>query len=405
MKKRFLSIIISVFCIFSSFYACGILASAETKSPNNAIAIQLNNKVHKIRNFGSNKYLTVNQGYDINVTNVYQKELETGTSLYGSQEFRFEYSSGAVKIHPICSCYGRHRVLDIVKQGSGTAGLVAGCNVEIYAPTDDIAQHFNVTKVIVACQGEIRRILSDEEAERVLTPTDNETPDTVYVTCYRFTLKYNTNLALAAYGNGNGSASGTSSTSTGNVIVDTLDTSSYYQLWTLESSGVNAEEAYYTGLSPTYPLNSSYSYISSGYGNRGTAHLGIDIPAPEGTNLVSMFDGEIIQWGYDDRGYFIVVKITEECFDNPNETIRFVYMHLCEHANVTNPSLYIGANITAGTLIGKVGGTPNYEPHLHLAVKTDVYDPDVNNNITYGYYDTVNPMAFFTNHTFTFNNY
>ena len=113
MKKKIISVIISLFCIFVSFQACGVFASAETKGTSNEVAPLLNKKVHKIRNFGSDKYLTVDQGYDINVTNVYQKGLETNTSLYGSQEFRFEYVNGAVKIHPICSNYGRHRVLDI----------------------------------------------------------------------------------------------------------------------------------------------------------------------------------------------------------------------------------------------------------------------------------------------------
>ena len=240
------------------------------------------------------------------------------------------------------------------------------------SPTDDIAQLFKVTKVIVACEGEIRRILSDEEAKRVSTPADSETPNTVYITCYRFTLKYNTNLALAAYGNGNGSATGTSSTSSGNVIVDTLDTSNYNQLWVLEGSVVNDEETYYTGLSPTYPLSSSYSYISSGYGNRGDAHYGIDIPAPEGTNIVSMFDGTVKQWGCDNRGYYIIIESNYYVYNNQNYKIRFVYMHMCEHAHTTNPTLQVNSAVTAGTLVGKVGGTPSYQPHLHLSIIVDI---------------------------------
>ena len=273
----------------------------------------------------------------------------------------------------------------------------------MFAPTDDIAQIFNVTKVIVACEGEIRRILSDEESKRYVSGmTNSETPNTIYYTCYRFTLKYKTSLALTAYGIGNGSNTGKSSTSTGNVIVATVDTSNYNQLWMLESTLVNNEEDYYAEVPPTYPFgnNSSINDISSGYGQRtGGFHIGIDMPANSETPLYSMYSGTVVEVGdnvNDTRGYYVIIDASRNV-QGTTYPLRIVYMHLCECATTTNSAIQQNASVSAGTLIGKVGNTGSSQGnHLHLSVIID------GSSTICQIYNTMNPMALFSNRTFNF---
>ena len=94
--------------------------------------------------------------------------------------------------------------------------------------------------------------------------------------------------------------------------------------------------------------------ISSYFGQReaptagaSTFHYGIDIPAPEGTKLVCIMDGEIkaVGWG-GAGGYTITVESTDERY-------RFSYSH-------TSPEFIVsvGQKVKKGEIIGKVG--PKY---------------------------------------------
>ena len=154
-------------------------------------------QVCTLKNVGSGKYLNVDYGKDANDTNVYQW---TGD---GSTEQTFKMNlleeSSCYLIRAMCSSNGENRTLDIVKDNGN---IVAGGNVDIYNPTDTIAQQWLFVKV---------------------------SQDT-----YKIVPKYNTNLALTVYGNSNGSADGTSTTSAGNVFVDTYKGSNY-QLWKVTS--------------------------------------------------------------------------------------------------------------------------------------------------------------------------
>lgn len=151
--------------------------------------------VYRLRNVGSGKYLNVHNGVDANTTNVYQWTAD-GTV---EQNFKLERkSNGTYHIRAMCSSNGTNRVLDIVKTG----GVVAsGCNVEIYNPTDPIAQEWYFYDM-----GNGR---------------------------YKIVPASNTDVALTSYGTSNGSSSGQTSTSAGNVFVSTY-TGSQNQLWILE---------------------------------------------------------------------------------------------------------------------------------------------------------------------------
>ena len=99
-----------------------------------------------------------------------------------------------------------------------------------------------------------------------------------------------------------------------------------------------------------------YSEISSYYGMResptsgaSTFHTGIDIPAPEGTNLFAIADGIVTFSGWAlGGGYTIVYDIVQENLKTYN--FKISYCHV-------SPLIYVsvGDSIKQGQIIGTVG--------------------------------------------------
>lgn len=80
-----------------------------------------------------------------------------------------------------------------------------------------------------------------------------------------------------------------------------------------------------------------------------TFHGGVDIAAPEGTNLVCIMDGEIVSVGWGGaNGYMITVKSTDNVY-------RFSYCHASPEFIVG-----VGQSVKKGEVIGKVGPTNVY---------------------------------------------
>lgn len=129
----------------------------------------------------------------------------------------------------------------------------------------------------------------------------------------------------------------------------------------------------------------NYTYISSYFGYRdsptsgaSTYHSGIDIPAPSGTNILSICDGTVTfaSWGAG-GGYTIVVE---------NDDVKVSYCHV-------SPIFIVFRNdtVSAGQIISTVGpknvyginnnpyhdsdGNPTNGAttgcHLHLTIKKD----------------------------------
>lgn len=129
----------------------------------------------------------------------------------------------------------------------------------------------------------------------------------------------------------------------------------------------------------------TYTYISSYFGYRdaptagaSSYHSGIDIPAPEGTEILSICDGTVTfaSWGAG-GGYTIVVENTD---------ITVSYCHV-------SPSFIVSRNdtVVAGQVISYVGPKNVYDiqnnpyhdsygnptngattgSHLHLTIKKD----------------------------------
>lgn len=94
-----------------------------------------------------------------------------------------------------------------------------------------------------------------------------------------------------------------------------------------------------------------YYSISSPFGNRvaptlgaSTFHSGIDIPAPEGTKLVAIMDGEVVSIGWGGGGgYTITIKSLDGEY-------RFSYCHSSPEFIVS-----VGQQVKKGEIIGKVG--------------------------------------------------
>lgn len=107
-------------------------------------------------------------------------------------------------------------------------------------------------------------------------------------------------------------------------------------------------------------------------------HQGIDIPAPAGSNLVSIFNGTVTNIGFNGSGgYTIHIK---------NNNLQFIYNHVSPDYIVKE-----GDYVCTGQVIGQVGPKNVYDiknnpykdnngkptngattgPHLHFAIKKD----------------------------------
>lgn len=97
-----------------------------------------------------------------------------------------------------------------------------------------------------------------------------------------------------------------------------------------------------------------YTRISSYFGKRNaptegaaTYHTGVDIPAPEGTSLFAVCDGEITFTGFLGGGGYTITLEPEE------SNIKFTYCHVSPSYIVS-----VGDKLDKGDLIGNVG--PKY---------------------------------------------
>ena len=124
----------------------------------------------------------------------------------------------------------------------------------------------------------------------------------------------------------------------------------------------------------TYPLSSKGTKTSS-YGYRthpikGTQghHNGVDIGVPDGTDVYSVADGEVVRSDMKDRngyGNYIIIKHSEE-----GETFYSAYAHL------TKRLVDVGDKVNQGDKIAESGGGQGVNggggsstgPHLHFGI-------------------------------------
>ena len=133
-----------------------------------------------------------------------------------------------------------------------------------------------------------------------------------------------------------------------------------------------------------YPLpskgtkTSGYGYRTHPIKGKKTHHNGIDIGIPDGTDVFSVADGEVVRSDMKDRngyGNFIIIKHTED-----GETFFSAYAHLTERL------VEVGDKVTKGENIAKSGGGQGVAeggglstgPHLHFEIRKTINGDWVN---------------------------
>jgi murein DD-endopeptidase MepM/ murein hydrolase activator NlpD len=101
--------------------------------------------------------------------------------------------------------------------------------------------------------------------------------------------------------------------------------------------------------------------------SEGRVHDAIDIPAPAGTAVVAVADGEIIKLFQSERGGTTIYQLSSD------RRLVFYYAHLQGYANGTAAGVFV----KQGDVIGYVGDTGNAGAgnfHLHFSISV-VADP------------------------------
>lgn len=132
----------------------------------------------------------------------------------------------------------------------------------------------------------------------------------------------------------------------------------------------------YVGGEFLWPLPSSYTKVSSGYGwrvhpvtGKNQFHQGIDIPAPYGTDIYAVNDGTVIECSYNYAdGYYITVS--------HGGGVASFYSHLSKYR------VAVGDKVKRGQVIANVG-TSGYTTGAHLNL--NMYKDN----------SAVNPLNFF----------
>jgi len=108
-----------------------------------------------------------------------------------------------------------------------------------------------------------------------------------------------------------------------------------------------------------YRITSSYGIRENPVTGNVRLHQGIDLAAPEGTEVFAVADGTVIEIG-DDPVYGIYIVISHR------DRLTSLYGHLQRVETV------LRQDIKSGTLIGRVGTTgQSTGPHLHFELRQD----------------------------------
>lgn len=108
-------------------------------------------------------------------------------------------------------------------------------------------------------------------------------------------------------------------------------------------------------------------------GTKGRPHEGLDIVAPQGSRLVAMYGGKVVELRNDYKEQDAVDKaegwakgnyiIIESPTGVEGSTLRHGYYHMRD----VSPGLSVGSDVVQGSALGSVGSTGNSTgPHLHL---------------------------------------
>lgn len=123
-----------------------------------------------------------------------------------------------------------------------------------------------------------------------------------------------------------------------------------------------------------FPINCGY--ISQGYGMtefasldnayRGAIHNGVDVGIATGTEIRSIGNGVVYAKGSSPSGgwgNWVMVKHDKVRILNNDIEFYSLYAHM-----VSETYLNVGDRVSANTVVGWVGGTPYWAPHLHFSL-------------------------------------
>jgi len=147
------------------------------------------------------------------------------------------------------------------------------------------------------------------------------------------------------------------------------------------------EGAVITAKYPVFRFPVTCGYISQGYGNtvfaaidkayKGAIHNGFDVGVNIGTPIYAIGNGTVYAKGRTPSGGWgnwvmmkhDPVKIDSGQKDKDGNIIynEMVFFSLTAHM-VSESHLAVGERVDSNTIIGFVGGTPNWAPHLHLSL-------------------------------------
>lgn len=117
-------------------------------------------------------------------------------------------------------------------------------------------------------------------------------------------------------------------------------------------------------------------YISQGYGMtefasldnayRGAIHNGIDVGIDTGTEIRSIGAGSVYAKGASPSGgwgNWVMIKHDKVRIENNDIEFYSLYAHM-----VSETYLNVGDRVDGSTIVGWVGGTPYWAPHLHFSL-------------------------------------
>lgn len=134
-----------------------------------------------------------------------------------------------------------------------------------------------------------------------------------------------------------------------------------------------------------FPVNCGY--ISQGYGNtvfaaidkayNGAIHNGFDVGTSTGTEIYAIGDGVVYAKGVSPSGGWgnwvmtkhenVLIRADDPKTEDINEEVRMTFYGLYAHM-VAKTHLKVGENVSSDTVMGFVGGTPYWAPHLHFSL-------------------------------------
>lgn len=138
---------------------------------------------------------------------------------------------------------------------------------------------------------------------------------------------------------------------------------------------------------PVFRFPVDCGYISQGYGNtvfaavdkayKGAIHNGFDVGIGMGTPVYAIGKGEVYAKGTTPSGgwgNWIMIKhdpvkiSTGQRDKKGNEIFNEIQFYSLSAHMVSETHLAVGERVEANTVIGFVGGTPYWAPHLHLSL-------------------------------------